>query len=334
MKLFARLAEIDPDIYLVISNGAYLSPWWLQHVDAVWMINAGDAAGGSSRTAELVYRDGRYHKIFALEQTQFPLNAVFNHEPKKTKTGETKDEFRKYLYMHLSRGTGFVELYIKPFVLQPADWDVLAEGLLWAEEMLPAFKHARMHGGDPAEEEVYGYAGWTGDGGYVSVHNPSGEAREYALTLDRTLGLKPDSGPFHLSSPLAESTRDMPASATFGDQLKLPLAPGEIRLLHFDENPRDWSSLRALQTRSPEPEPIDLTGHPVLGTWSYQHGGVPHTRTFTADGKCTLRAGKNIQWTKPFDAISDKLAVVKGGLRHEIQKDGTLKIENRYTAKR
>lgn len=334
MQIFKRLAEIDPDIYLVISNGAYLSPWWLMHVDAVWMINAGDAAKGSSRTSELVYRDGRYHKIFQQENTQFPLNALFNHEPKKTRTGESKKEFREYLYMHLSRGTGFVELYIKPFNLSAADWDVLAEGMLWAEQMLPAFKHARMHGGDPAQQEAYGYSGWTANGGYLSLHNPSDKQQQASLTLNRELGLAPGSGPFHLSSPLAESTTDLPKSVAFGDQLSLQLAPGEIRLLHFDVKPRDWSALRALQTRSPEPEPVDLTGHPIIGAWSYRHGGVPHTRTFTTDGRCTLRAGTEIQWTKPFDAINDKLAVVKGGLRHEIQKDGTLKIENRYTATR
>jgi hypothetical protein len=334
MTLFARLARIDPDIYLVISNGAYLSPWWLQHVDAVWMINAGDAAGGSSRTGELVYRDGRYHKIFVTEQTQFPLNAVFNHEPKKTSTGETKEVFRKYLYMHLSRGTGFVELYIKPFVLQAADWDVLAEGMLWAEEMLPAFKFSRMHGGDPLKKEVYGYAGWTEDGGYVSVHNPSGEEREYAVTLDRALGMGVGMGTLLVSSPMEEGVQGLPKTVKPGEVLKLQLAPGEIRLLHFDRRARDWSALRALQTRTPDPEPVDLTGHPVLGVWAYAHGGVSHTRTFTADGFCVLRSREDVQWRKSFDVISATEVSVRGGLRHVIRQDGTMDIEGRYRARK
>ena len=50
IQIFKKQAEINPDVFLLISNGAWLSPWWLMHVDAVWMINAGDAAGGSSRT--------------------------------------------------------------------------------------------------------------------------------------------------------------------------------------------------------------------------------------------------------------------------------------------
>jgi len=203
MKLFDHLGRVDPDIYIVISNGAYLSPWWLQHIDAVWMINAGDAAGGANRTGELVYRDGRYYKIFRTENTQFPLDSLFNHEPKKTKTGESADTFRRYLYMSISRGTGFLELYIKPFVLEPADWDVLAEGILWAKQMLPTFKRTRMHGGNPAQKEVYGYAGWTADSGYVSIHNPSDKKQPYSFTLDRALGMVPNAkGPYHTSSPL------------------------------------------------------------------------------------------------------------------------------------
>ena len=58
IKIFKRMGESNPDVYIVISNGGFLSSWWLQHVDAVWMINAGDAADGADRTAELVYRDG------------------------------------------------------------------------------------------------------------------------------------------------------------------------------------------------------------------------------------------------------------------------------------
>ena len=85
----------------------------MQYVDVVWLINADDAASGSSRTQELVYRDGIYYQIWEQESTKFPMNSIFNHEPKKTSTGEPEQTFRNYLFMNLSRGTGFIELYIK-----------------------------------------------------------------------------------------------------------------------------------------------------------------------------------------------------------------------------
>jgi len=54
MQIFKKQHQVNQDVYVVISNGAYLSPWWLMYIDAVWMINAGDAARGSNRTKELV----------------------------------------------------------------------------------------------------------------------------------------------------------------------------------------------------------------------------------------------------------------------------------------
>lgn len=41
--------------------------------------------------------------------------------------------------MNLSRGTGFIELYIKTHQLSSGDWDVLAEGLRWSHKFFPAF---------------------------------------------------------------------------------------------------------------------------------------------------------------------------------------------------
>ncbi len=339
MRLFAELAQANPDIYIIISNGAFLSPWWLQSVDTVWMINAGDAAGGSSRTAELVYRDGRYHEIWRQQNAQFPMCSIFNHEPKKTGTGESKDEFRRYLYMNISRGTGFIELYIKPFALQPGDWDVISEGLYWADDVFPTFKRARLHGGSPDAGEVYGYTAWDKAQGYISIHNPSAAAQTYTVTLDRGFGLLPGSGPFHVSSPLADSTRGLPGVCKPGDTLTCDLQPREIRIVNFTAQPKDWTKLQQLQTRSPEtarekPKAAPVKDHAMLGTWEYQHAGSTYTRTFTTDGVCTLRQGNQVTWEKPFRVDGPDHVTADGDLEHRLKPDGTLFIEGRYTARK
>jgi len=241
IDLFHNVAAANPDVYIVISNGAWLSPWWLMHVDAVWMINAGDAAKGSGRTEELVYRDGVYYDIWRKEHTHYPMNSLFNHEPKKTRTGEDEDVFRKYLYMNMSRGTGFVELYIKTFKLSESDWDVLSEGLRWVRDVFPTFKRSRMHGGDPRQGQVYGFCGWNAEQGYVSIHNPSDQKQVYTFTLDRAFGLVPDSGTFHLSSPMADSLTGLREQYSYGETISVTLEPKEIRILNFDKKVRDWS---------------------------------------------------------------------------------------------
>lgn len=234
MKLFKKQHEVNPDVYVVISNGAYLSPWWLQYIDAVWMINAGDAAGGSNRTEELVYRDGVYYDTWVTEKTQFPINSVFNHEPKKTKTGENAQAFSEYLWMNLSRGTGFIELYIITQKLSDSDWAVMAEGLKWAEKAFPYFKRSRMHGGNPKKDQVYGYTGWNETGGYVSFHNPSeSDSQSYSFTIDRKLGTVAKVK-YKITSPLDNSTL-VGKTFSYGNRIKIELKPGEVKVLEFDK---------------------------------------------------------------------------------------------------
>lgn len=340
MRIFGQMAQTNPDVYIVISNGAYLSSWWLMWVDSVWMINAGDAAGGSSRTRELVYRDDRYHEIWVKEKTQFPMCAIFNHEPKKRKTGESKDVFRKYLYMNLSRGTGFIELYIKPAILKDYDWDVISEGLHWAYDVFPLFKRSRMHGGSPKAGEVYGYTAWDDNAGYVSVHNPTENAQPYRFVLDRAFGLKPDGCErFLLSSPMASSLTGLKTEYRVGEEISMELKPREIRILNFSEKPKDWSILKELQARTPEPpappapEPVSIKDHPVLGVWEYTHADRPYSREFTKDGYCILKQGDSVNWKKLYEVVGKDRAMV-GSHAHVLAGPDTMRIENRYTATR
>lgn len=244
MQIFSRLGEVNPEIFIAITNGAYLSPWWLQYVDVVWLINAGDAAKGNNRTGELVYRDDVYYRIWQEEHTKFPMCSVFNHEPKKNKEGEDPDTFRDYLYMNLSRGTGFIELYIKTELLTSADWDILAVGLKWAEKMFPVFSNVRMHGGSPRNGEVYGYSAWNREQGYISIHNPSDHEQNYELVLDRSLGLFPaiDTA-LCVSSPLGSVGDRLKESYQYGDTLSIVLRPNEILILDFINLPSDFSYL-------------------------------------------------------------------------------------------
>lgn len=344
MQIFSKMAEANPEVYIVISNGAYLSPWWLMYIDSIWMINAGDAAGGSSRTAELVYRDERYHEIWIRENTQFPMHAIFNHEPKKTKTGEPTDVFRKYLYMNLSRGTGFIELYIKPAVLKDYDWDVISEGLHWTYEVFPTFKRSRMHGGNPKADEVYGYTGWSESQGYVSMHNPSGKKKSYSFKLDRAFGLMPGSKEYYLSSPMEDSLMGLKNKYSTGDIVTVELEPEQIIILNFTISEKEWPIQKYLQkhaedTRVAVPEESALTAlvtiekHPVLGVWTYQYAGSTYTREFTRDGFCILKQGDDEIWKKNFNIANDKRILV-GNLPHILTDNNTMSIEGRYTAKR
>ncbi len=78
---------------------------------------------------------------------------------------------------------------------------------------------------------------------------------------------------------------------------------------------------------------VSLKDHPILGVWRYRHHGE-HTREFTVDGQCILRKGTEVGWTKPVTRVTKDTVTVEGRYHHRLLNDGTLRIENRYTAKR
>ena len=71
-------------------------------------------------------------------------------------------------------------------------------------------------------------------------------------------------------------------------------------------------------------------GHALLGTWTYRN---TYTREFTEDGRCILRNGDEIIWTKPVTEVSPTSATVEGRYRHVLEGD-VLKVEGKYEARR
>ena len=80
--------------------------------------------------------------------------------------------------------------------------------------------------------------------------------------------------------------------------------------------------------------------HPIVGKWSYTHQGKQYQREFTPDGKCRLtRADGAVVWTYPYRIVDFRTVNVRSSktgklLRHVIQRNGELNIENSYTARR
>lgn len=234
MNLFNKMADVNPNVYIAITNGAYLSAWWLQYVDIVWLINASDGAAGDNRTAQLVYRDNIYHRIWNVENTKFPMNSVFNHEPKKTAADKESPEiFRDYLFMNLSRGTYFIELYLKTKSLTTADWYVLAEALKWAEANHSTFENVRMIGGRPSDKEVYGYAGWNAKKGYISLHNPSDKEQTYMLHTDRNTGFGKGKHKVKITFRLNKNDFDQQPYLEANKTYPVRLKPGEIFMISY-----------------------------------------------------------------------------------------------------
>ena len=95
---------------------------------------------------------------------------------------------------------------------------------------------------------------------------------------------------------------------------------------------RFWDDLKLIDIFPPMP--LDTpSDHPILGTWEYDAHGKNYTRTFDASNVCELRENGKVLWRKSYYIRNDK-TIVAEGLLHVINSDGTLSIEDLYTAKK
>ena len=192
MHELKSLKQKYPELIVNITSYAHLSPWFLAVADYVWMNNASDIGflgKGTSLDRMLTYRDGRYYELFYKRGYLFPAANIYNHEPcyalknydpadKENPVSFTDEEFRRYLKAALMRGSGLVELYFSPAMMDGKKWEITAKLLNWAKENFKELARSRIIGGDPEKEEPYGY--FT-PGGIFMLRNPSDSEKRYSF---------------------------------------------------------------------------------------------------------------------------------------------------------
>lgn len=193
---------IDPDMFLNITSGTWLSPWWLRLADQIWMggedYGAADVPSPTTRDASITYRDLVLHEDFRRNDFWFPLASLMTHgvlkgtiDVQDIGKGEPLSKFADEVVFYLARGVTMHELYISPDVLGEGEWRVLADALRWARDRFPVLRSTEMIGGDPNRLEPYGYVHWDGERGVLAVRNPDIVAHAMTVPLDPAQGLDP-----------------------------------------------------------------------------------------------------------------------------------------------
>ena len=199
--LLDTLRTARPDIYLNITTGQWLSPWWLMHADCVFMSGAdfgwqSDLPSASKRDMAISYRDKVCFDQFVRFNQQFPLNSIMTVGVIKGdyellgERDETVDKWTNDLIMHFGRGVSMWELYITPHILSEPEWDALRATLRWAKaNSATLLASTTFVGGDPAGREPYGYIHQGPDKLILVLRNPYVEAARFSLKLDTEHGL-------------------------------------------------------------------------------------------------------------------------------------------------
>ena len=190
---------INPDVYLNITSGTWLSPWWVQYANQIWMDGGdygyADVPSYSRRDAAITYRDFVLYDDFKNKDLWFPISNLMTHGIIKGNlqmlggAEEPIDKFTDNALLYFARGVSMYEFYISPLLLTEAEWEALAQSLHWAKANFDILSNTQMIGGNPTRGESYGYAHFKGDEGIVAVRNPNIDQKCIDFLLDHNNGL-------------------------------------------------------------------------------------------------------------------------------------------------
>lgn len=200
IKGFEKIRKVQPDVCLNITSYVHCSPWFLKWVDFIWMNNASDmgyAGKGDDLSMCLNYRDERYRNFFEERQLQFPACHIYNHEPcyalknynvsrpwqKDKPVTYTDEEFATYLKACMMRGSGLIELYFSPAMMNGKKWKITSEILGWAERNFDLLSASQFFGGRPDKGEVYGYYASRNGKNIIMIRNSGDREQSYEFDL-------------------------------------------------------------------------------------------------------------------------------------------------------
>lgn len=247
IRIFKNLrslrAKVQKDLWINMTCYVNPSPWWLQYANSVWLQNSNDNGFADNYEtqpqveAQMTYRDGKYYDFLCVRALQFPTKNIFNHEPiygNTARVNYTDEEFEKYLFWNACRGQALNELYISHNMMNPSKWRSLARVLEWQRGNEHILKNASFLGGNPDDNNIYGYASWTDDDeGIIALRNPTNEKASLTLTLNKLMGC-----PENLRSVKRRNVYNITGTDTldlfsYGDKINLSLGEFEVKIFQF-----------------------------------------------------------------------------------------------------
>ncbi len=233
---------LKPDIFLNITSGTWLSPWWLKYANTIWMQGGdygySDVPSLSRRDRAITYRDITLYNDFIKNDLWFPIANLMTHGIIKGELqklgGESEpiDKFTDNAVLYFARGVAMYELYISPDILTDDEWDALAQALKWGKANFEIMKNTEMIGGDPAKGEPYGYAHFGENEAIIAVRNPEIKKGEITFTLSEDYGMSAGAKDLVMEEIYP---RDIINDETFecGDKITISLEGYETKIVRF-----------------------------------------------------------------------------------------------------
>lgn len=199
IHMMNSVREVNPDIFINITVGSWLSPWWLKYADCIWMQGedyayAEDVPSTNPREKSITYRDAVLWDNFQNQKLLFPMSSLMTHGIIKGRlnflggTNEALDSFTNEVMMYFGRGVMMWELYVSPDLLTDGEWDAISNSLKWVKSNKDVLSKTKMVLGNPLKREPYGYVHLSEEKAIILLRNPYVEPKQVTFTLDQSLG--------------------------------------------------------------------------------------------------------------------------------------------------
>ncbi len=189
----------NPNMFLNITSGTWLSPWWVKYANTIWMqgmdYGFSDVPSISQRDGAITYRDFVLYDDFHIQDMWFPIANLMTHgiiKGKHESVGietEPLDKFTDDVLLYFARGVSMYELYISPDILTDGEWNTIAASMAWARDRFPILMNSEMVGGNPLNGETYAHIHFKDKQGVIAARNPVIEPAILKVKLDPALGL-------------------------------------------------------------------------------------------------------------------------------------------------
>lgn len=252
----------DRRVFLNITTSMWLSPWWLQYTDVVFMggLDYGflnNVPALTEREKAITYRDKVLYDDFRKHAYQFPQNSLMTigiikgtlgHEGG---LGESLGSFTGNAIMNYSRGVMMTELYLSPAIISDPEWRALGGVMKWGQANADVLLHdTRFIGGDPAQRSVYGYAHFRQGRGIVTLRNPVIEPQTFKLALDESAGVV-DRDRIYRARVIYPFTETLAGEYRYGDAAAFSLEGFEVQVVEFSTDPLPTSPAAAATAAEP-----------------------------------------------------------------------------------
>lgn len=245
LRLDSDLRKAEPDLYIDQTSGTWSSPFWLLYVDNTWR-NGGDhgyMGKGSWAQKSITYADAKIYHNVVLGAPLYPLNSLMAGSVIYARDvahlhAMSDRGFRDQVRALFGSGTQLQELYITPKLLNPQNWNDLAEAAKWARTNADVLVDTHWVGGDPSRGQVYGWADWTPERSILVLRNPGDHSTTFTADIGKLLQLPPGAKKsFRMRSPWPGSRRKPALFLRAGRVHTFILRPFQVLVLQSGSAP-------------------------------------------------------------------------------------------------